>query len=97
MNGFEVTPEMMENIAKEFGSKIDEWNAAVKLIYSDYDALKATFEGDARDSFDKKMADDLPKYNSLSEVLSQYKDTIIKASAAYRQADQDASHALKAQ
>ena len=96
MNGFEVTPEMMESIAKEFGNKIEEWNAAVNLIYADYDALNATFEGNAKASFDKKMADDLPKYNKLSETLRSYKDTIIKASADYRQADADASNVFKA-
>lgn len=95
MNGFEVTPEMMESIAKEFGSKIEEWNSTVESIKSSYDALKPTFEGDARAVFDSKMEENMKNYSTLSNTLNEYRDAIIKASADYRQADEEAATVFK--
>lgn len=94
MAKIEITPEMMNSIAKDLGQKIEEWNAAVKTIYTLHAELDAQFEGEANNRLNARMAEDQPKYNALSELMTAYTNEIIKASADYVAADQEAATAI---
>lgn len=94
MASINVTPEMMNSIAKEIDQKIEEWDQAVKNIYSQYAELQTTFEGEARKKLDARMAEDQPKYTALSSLMTEYKNEIINASADYVSADQEAAAAV---
>lgn len=95
MAKMEITPEMMNSIAKELGKKVEEWNNAVKAIYATYAELDAEFDGDANNRFNARMASDQPKYNALSENMTAYVNEIIKASAGYVDADIQAANTIK--
>ncbi len=94
MAKIEITPEMMNSIAKDLDQKIEEWNTAVKTIYSLNAELDAEFDGEANTRLNQRMAEDQPKYNSLSELMLAYKTEILKASADYVAADQEAAAAI---
>lgn len=91
MSKLEITPEMMNSIAKDIGKRIEEWNTAVKTIYSLYSELDAQFDGAANERFNQRIAEDQPKYNALSELMTEYVNAIIKAANDYMTADQEAS------
>lgn len=94
MAKIEITPEMMNSIAKDLGQKIEEWNTAVKTIYNLHAELDAQFEGEANNRLNARMAEDQPKYNALSELMTAYTNEILKASADYVAADQEAATAI---
>ncbi|MCM1060276.1 MAG: WXG100 family type VII secretion target [Eubacterium sp.] len=95
MSKIEITPEMMNSIAKDLGQKIEEWNTAVKTVYSLHAELDVQFEGEANARLNARMAEDQPKYNALSELMTSYTNEIIKASADYVAADQEAATAIR--
>lgn len=94
MQGFEITPEMMTQIAKDIQKKIEEWNMAVKDIYSVYSQLDTQFEGEANERFNARMAADRPKYEALSALMTEYANVIIKAAVDYTEADKQAADAV---
>lgn len=94
MSKIEITPEMMNSIGKDLGQKIEEWNTAVKTIYTLHTELDAQFEGEANNRLNARMAEDQPKYNALSELMTAYTNEILKASADYVAADQEAATAI---
>ena len=94
MAKIEITPEMMNSIAKDLGQKIEEWNTSVKTIYSIHAELDVQFEGEANARLNARMAEDQPKYNALSELMTAYTNEILKASADYVSADQEAATAI---
>ncbi len=94
MSGFDITPEMMTGIAKDIQKKIEEWNMAVKDIYSTYSQLDTQFEGKANERINAAMAADRPKYEALSALMSEYANVIIKAAVDYTEADQQAANAI---
>lgn len=95
MSKIEITPEMMNTIAKDLDQKIEEWVSAVNTIYSLHQELNTEFEGQARTALDNVIANDQPKYNALTELMTSYKNEIIQASADYVTADADAANAIK--
>lgn len=95
MAKFEVTPEMMNSIAKDVEQKIQEWNQAVKQIYELHKELDAQFEGAANTALNERMNVDLPKYEALSNLMIEYNTEIVKAAADYIEADNDASVLIK--
>ncbi len=95
MARIEITPEMMNSIAENLKQKIEEWNTSVKTIYSLHAELDAQFEGEANARLNARMAENQPKYNALSELMNAYANEIIKASADYVTADQEAAAAIR--
>lgn len=95
MAKFEVTPEMMNSIAKDIEQKIQEWNQSVKQIYELHKELDAQFDGTANTALNERMNMDLPKYEALSNLMTEYTAEIVKASADYIGADNDASVLIK--
>ena len=95
MSKMEITPEMMNSIARDLGKKVEDWNTAVKTIYSLHTELDAEFDGEANNRLNAKMAADQSKYNALSETMSLYVNEIIKASGEYVDADINAANAIK--
>lgn len=95
MANIEATPEMMNNIANDLGKKIEQWNTAVKAIYDMQAELDGIFEGAARESLKAMMERDRPSYNALSELLTTYKNQIVKAAADFAAADQQGADLFK--
>ena len=95
MSKIEVTPEMMTSIAKDINQKIEEWNQAVKQIYELYKELDTQFDGTANTALNERMNTDLPKYEALSNLMTEYSAEIVRASADYIKADQEASVLIK--
>lgn len=95
MANIEATPEMMNNIANDLGKKIEQWNTAVKAIYYMQAELDGIFEGAARESLKAMMERDRPSYNALSELLTTYKNQIVKAAADFAAADQQGADLFK--
>lgn len=96
MAKFEVTPEMMVAISKEINQKIVEWDTAVSTIYTLHKELDAMWEGDANNKLNLKMQEDLPKYQSLSKLMSEYSNAIAIAAAKYIEADSEAANIINA-
>ncbi len=94
MAKFDVTPEMMDSIAKDLAQRIEEWNKAVSTIYSLYNEIDAEFDGEANERLKARMAADQPKYNALSELMVSYVNEIVKAASDYMTADNEAAAAI---
>jgi len=78
-----VTPEMMNAMAKEIDSKIQEWNAAVQQIYTLSAEMDAMWDGLANDSFNVVLNEDRPKFENLSNMMTEYSSAIQQAAATY--------------
>ena len=96
MAKFEVTPEMMASISKEINQKIEEWNTAVNTIYTLHKELDAMWEGSANSKLNLKMQEDLPKYQSLASLMTEYSNAIAVAAAKYAEADDEAANVINA-
>lgn len=96
MAKFEVTPEMMVSISKEIKQKIEEWNSAVNTIYTLHKELDAMWEGDANNKLNLKMQEDLPRYQALSQLMTEYSNAIATAAAKYVEADTEAANIINA-
>lgn len=95
MPKFEITPEQMVQIANDLKTKIEEWNTSVKMIYSYHQQLEGSFEGTAKAAWDKRMEEDLPKYNKLSEIMAEYAVSINQSAVNYNKADAEAADVIK--
>lgn len=96
MAKFEVTPEMMVSISKEIDQKIEEWNTAVNTIYTLHKELDAMWEGEANNKLNLKMQEDMPKYQALASLMTEYSGAIAAAAAQYASADTEAANIINA-
>ncbi len=96
MAKFEVTPEMMVSISKEIKQKIEEWNSAVNTIYSLHKELDAMWDGESNNKLNLKMQEDLPRYQALSQLMTEYSNAIATAAAKYVEADTEAANIINA-
>lgn len=87
MAQFEIRPMEMEQTAREIDAKINEWQNSVNRLYQYASELDAMWEGDANEAFNKTFSADRPKYNNLTNLMSEYKNAILKAVQEYREAE----------
>ncbi|MBE6838998.1 MAG: WXG100 family type VII secretion target [Ruminococcus sp.] len=91
MAQFEIRPMEMEQTAREIDAKINEWQASVNRLYQYVSELDTMWEGDANDAFNKTFAADRSKYNSLANLMDEYKNAILKAAQEYKIADSESA------
>jgi WXG100 family type VII secretion target len=94
MAKMEITPEMMNSIAKELDQKIEEWKTSVTSVYNLVAELTTEFEGTASERLKARMNEDQPKYNALGQLMTEYRNAIVKAAADYTAADDDAASVI---
>jgi len=90
MANMEITPSMMNQVASEIGTKIEEWNAAVKQVYQLQTELNNMWEGAAKEEFNRMLAEDLPKYQSLAKMMTEYQQALVVMANNYIQGDNEA-------
>lgn len=93
-NDFTIRTEEINSTAKKLDQKIQEWDTAVKAIYTVYENLNSMFEGEAKASFAARMANDKPKYTELNKILQEYANALPKAVDTYVIADNEAAKAI---
>ena len=76
MAQFEIRPMEMEQTAREIDAKINEWQNSVNRLYQYASELDAMWEGDANEAFNKTFGADRPKYNNLTNLMSEYKTAL---------------------
>lgn len=90
MANMEITPSMMNQVASDIKTKIDEWNAAVKQIYQLQAELDNMWDGAANEEFKKMFAEDQPKYERLTKMMNEYQEALIVMANNYVQGDNEA-------
>ena len=90
MASMEITPSMMNQIAMDIRTKIDEWRSNVKQIYQLQAELDAMWEGNASDEFSRQFQEDQPKFENLARMMDEYQQAIISIADNYVQGDSEA-------
>ncbi|MCI8441761.1 MAG: WXG100 family type VII secretion target [Provencibacterium sp.] len=78
-----VTPEMMVNVSQSVDSKIDEWQRSVNKIYSLVQEMDTMWDGMANDTLNNTFQENIPKYNALTQMMTEYSTAIKQAANTY--------------
>lgn len=85
-----VNPSEMLTVAGEMDGKINEWDALVKKIFTLQGELDAMWDGDANNAFNNRwLNEDKPKYDTLKQVMLEWKEAIITAANLYIEKEGD--------
>lgn len=84
---FEATPEMMAVIANEINGKIQEWDNAVKTLYSQVDELVSMTSGKTTEALKTRMSNDQQKFSALSALMVEYSNAIVEIGKLYTEGD----------
>ena len=90
MASMEITPSMMNQVAMDIRTKIDEWRSTVKQIYQLQAELDAMWEGNASDEFNRQFQEDQPKFDNLARMMDVYQQAIVTIADNYVQGDTEA-------
>lgn len=90
MASMEITPSMMNQVAMDIRTKIDEWRSTVKQIYQLQVELDAMWEGNASDEFNRQFQEDQPKFDNLARMMDEYQQAIVTIADNYVQGDTEA-------
>ena len=90
MASMEITPSMMNQVAMDIRTKIDEWRSTVKQIYQLQAELDAMWEGNASDEFNRQFQEDQPKFDNLARMMDEYHQAIVTIADNYVQGDTEA-------
>ena len=89
MATMEITPEMMTSVANTIKSKIEDFEAAVKLMQQYHNELDSVWEGEARDACRSAFNELDPKFKQLVELMNEYQQAIITAVEKYNSGEAD--------
>lgn len=78
-----VSPSEMNDIAKNIGSIITEWDNAKKALYAAVAELDPMWDGAANDRFNEQWQETEPKYAKLYQVMEEYCNAITTAATNY--------------
>lgn len=94
-NLIQVTPEEMVRKAQNLDQKITEWGQTVQSIYNLVEELDAMWDGLANSAFNVNFKEDLPHYNQLGEMMSEYSNAIKEAAKRYVDGEQQVAEIIK--
>ena len=90
-----VIPEEMMSKAQSISTKIEEWNQKVNNIYKLQAELDGMWDGNANDTFNAQWNEDRTKYNTLTQVMQEYCQAVVKAAQLYAEREQEVVNILK--
>ena len=90
-----VIPEEMMNKAQSISTKIEEWNQKVNNIYKLQAELDGMWDGNANDTFNAQWNEDRTKYNTLTQVMQEYCQAVVKAAQLYAEREQEVVNIIK--
>ncbi len=89
MAEIKVSTEGMKGVVTEFNRKISDWNNMVDNIWSLLRELDSMWDGDANEAFNALIAEDKPKFTSLSSMMETYKNAITTAAEKYENGEKE--------
>lgn len=90
-----VIPEEMMSKAQSISTKIEEWNQKVNNIYKLQAELDGMWDGNANDTFNAQWNEDRTKYNTLTQVMQEYCQAVVKAAQLYAAREQEVVNIIK--
>lgn len=90
-----VIPEEMVSKAQSISTKIEEWNQKVNNIYKLQAELDGMWDGNANDTFNAQWNEDRTKYNTLTQVMQEYCQAVVKAAQLYAEREQEVVNIIK--
>ncbi len=90
-----VIPEEMMSKAQSISTKIEEWNQKVNNIYKLQAELDGMWDGNANDTFNAQWNEDRTKYNTLTQVMQEYCQAVVKAAQLYAEREQEVVNIIK--
>jgi WXG100 family type VII secretion target len=88
MATMKVTPDQMDAIATQVQGQKTEWDVALQQINGFVTEMNTMWDGLGNDSFHNVFQQDIPVFQQLGQMMTEYQEAIKRAATAYRDGEQ---------
>ena len=87
----QVTPNEMRAEASRVQAEIDKWDQDYREFCSMVQELSECWQGLGNDSFANRFNEEKPKFEQLTQMMTEYRTQIVNAANTYEENERQAS------